>query len=93
MCPVKDYFETLELKEFGMVILGNNKACKVQGIGQIRLRMFDNKEMLLHNVRYVPELKRNLMSISMFDVMGYSTKVEGGMMKVSSGASVIARGR
>ena len=83
MCPVKYYFETLELKEFGTLLIGNNKACKVQGIGQIKLRIFDNKEMLLHDVRYVPELKRNLMSISMFDVMGYSTKVEGGMMKVS----------
>ena len=49
--------------------------------------------MLLHDVRYVPELKMNIMSISMFDVMGYSTKVEDGMMKVSLGASVIARGR
>jgi len=44
-------------------------------------------------VRYVPELKRNLISISMFDLMGYITKVENGMMKVSTGASIIAKGR
>jgi len=44
-------------------------------------------------VRYNPELKRNLISISMFDLMGYITKVENGIMKVSTGASIIAKGR
>ena len=28
MCPRKEYFETLALKEGGVVRLGNNKACK-----------------------------------------------------------------
>ena len=50
-------------------------------------------QQVLQDVRYVPELKRNLISISMFDLMGYITKVENGMMKVSTGASVIAKGR
>ena len=93
MCPVKDYFEDLEQKEYGIALLGNNKACKVHGIGTIRPRMFDNREMLLQDVRYVPELKRNLISISMFDFIGYTTKVENGMMKVSTRASIIAKGR
>nr|KYP56856.1 hypothetical protein KK1_003105 [Cajanus cajan] len=26
MCPVKDFFETLELKQSGLVLFGNNKA-------------------------------------------------------------------
>lgn len=93
MCPVKDYFEDLEQKEYGTVLLRNNKACKVHDIGTIRLRMFGNREMLLQDVRYVLKLKRNLISISMFDLMGYTTNVENGMMKVSTGASIIAKGR
>ena len=36
MCPVKDYFEDLEQKEHGTILLGNNKACKVHGIGIVR---------------------------------------------------------
>lgn len=42
MCPRKEYFETLALKEGGVVRLGNNKACKVQGKGNVRLKMFDS---------------------------------------------------
>jgi len=30
ICPRKKYFEALELKEGGVVRLGNNKACKIQ---------------------------------------------------------------
>src|SRR4030065_2125670 len=39
ICPRKEYFETLKLVEGGVVRLGNNKACKIQGIGNIRLKM------------------------------------------------------
>ncbi|WVZ16441.1 hypothetical protein V8G54_009423 [Vigna mungo] len=79
MCPVKEFFENLDQKEHGNVLLGNNKACRVQGVGS--------------DVRYVPELKRNLISISAFDLGGYTTKVEDGVMRVCSGDSVVAKGR
>ncbi|RDX86307.1 hypothetical protein CR513_32380, partial [Mucuna pruriens] len=91
MCPMKD-FETLELKEGGVVLLGNNKSCKVQGMGTIWLKMFDNCEILLQDVRYVLELKRNLLSITLFDVLGYTARIEHGMHKISNGALIIAKG-
>ncbi|MCI56357.1 hypothetical protein A2U01_0077608, partial [Trifolium medium] len=50
MCPRKEYFETLERIEGGVVRLGNNKACKVQGTGRIRLKMFDDRDFLLKNM-------------------------------------------
>ena len=71
MCPRIEYFETLKMVHGGVVRLGDNKACKVHGIGMVRLKMFDDRERLIHNVRYIPELKRNLLSISMFDDLGY----------------------
>nr|KYP46507.1 hypothetical protein KK1_031912 [Cajanus cajan] len=92
MCLMKDFFETLELKETGVVLLRNNKACKVQGMSTVHLRMFDNYDILLQDVWYVPELKRILLLISMFDSLGYTTKVEHGMMKISNGALIVAKG-
>ncbi|WVZ12067.1 hypothetical protein V8G54_016597 [Vigna mungo] len=93
MCPVKEFFENLDQKEHENVLFGNNKACRVQGVGSVRLKMFDNREMVLQAVRYVPELKRNLIFISSFDLGGYTTKVEDGVMRVCSGDSVVAKGR
>jgi hypothetical protein len=43
-------------------------------------------------VRYIPEFKRNLISISMFDSLGYCTRIELGVMRISHGALVIAKG-
>ena len=63
----------------------------VQGIGTMRLKMFDNREYLLQDVRYIPELKRNLISINMFDDLGYSTRTLNGVLKVSNGSLVIAK--
>jgi len=50
MCPMEEFFETLKLKEGTVVLLGNNKVCKVQDMWSITLKMFDNWEMLLCEV-------------------------------------------
>lgn len=55
------------------------------------LQIFDNCEFLLHSVRYVPELERNLLSISMFDDLGCCTRVEHGMLKILHGKVIIAK--
>ncbi|XP_047177902.1 uncharacterized mitochondrial protein AtMg00300-like [Vigna umbellata] len=49
--------------------------------------------MVLQGVRYVPKPKRNLISISSFNLIGYSMKVENGIMKVSTRDSIVAKGR
>ena len=47
MCPNKEYFESLELRQGGLVLLGDDQPCRVQGIGTVRLRMYDNKDFIL----------------------------------------------
>ena len=91
MCSKIKYFETLKLGQDGLVHIGDNKACKVHGIGTVRLKMFDDRELLIHNVRYVLELKQNLLSISMFDDLGYCTRVERGMFKISHDEVIIVK--
>lgn len=39
----------------------------------------------------VQELKRNLLFVSMFDLMGLSTKIEQGTIKILKGASIVAK--
>ena len=58
MYLVKEFFEILELKKGGVILLYNNKVCKVQGMGFVKLKMFDDQDMLLQEVRYVSELKK-----------------------------------
>ncbi|KAH9770959.1 hypothetical protein KPL71_012540 [Citrus sinensis] len=41
MCPQKDFFITFEKVDGGRVLLGNNLACKVAGIGSVSIKMHD----------------------------------------------------
>jgi hypothetical protein len=92
MCPNKDYFESLELKHGGLVLLGDDQPCIVQGIGTVRLRMYNNQDFLLKQVRYVSELRRNLISLSALDDLRLKSNTENGVMKIINGSLVIAKG-
>lgn len=59
MCHTKSWFESLQESDQGLVILGNDRACKVRGVGSIRLRIYDGSyKGLLQQARYVPDLRR-----------------------------------
>lgn len=62
------------------------------GIGSVRLKLADGAIRVLEGVRYVPDLKRNLISLGMLDAQGYVYKAEGGVLKVTKGSMVMMRG-
>ncbi|PON84723.1 hypothetical protein TorRG33x02_194270, partial [Trema orientale] len=62
------------------------------GIGSIRVKMHDGFERLLQDVRYIPELKRNLISLGTLDAKGYTYKAEKGVIKVIKGCMVVMKG-
>ena len=92
MCPNKSFFKTFENVNGGKVLLGNNMACKVAGIGTISLKMFDNVTRDLHHVRYVPELKRNLISLGVVDQLGCTIMVENGEIHVTDKGKTVIKG-
>ena len=64
----------------------------MEGIGSVAIRMYDGLVRVLKDVRYVPNLKRNLISLSVLDVEGYYYKVEKGVLKVFRSSLVILKG-
>ncbi|GJX63193.1 retrovirus-related pol polyprotein from transposon TNT 1-94 [Tanacetum coccineum] len=81
-------------KEFngGTVLLGNNRACAIMGIGKVRVQMKDGLSFVLENVRYIPELKRNLISLGTLDREGYTVKLQNGRVKVIKGSLMVLSG-
>ena len=47
--------------------------------------MYDEVERVLQEVRYIPGLKRNLISLGTLDMKGFSYKASGGILKVFNG--------
>ncbi|KAG8480196.1 hypothetical protein CXB51_024912 [Gossypium anomalum] len=73
--------------------MGNNTSCKIAGVGTIKVKMFDGVVRTLSDVRYVPELKRNLISLSTLDLKGYRYTAESGVLKISKGSLVVMKGQ
>ena len=67
MCPNRDWFSTHETVSIGVVMMGNNASCKISGIGMIQIKMFHEVVRIFGNVRHVPHLKRNMISLSILD--------------------------
>ena len=88
MCPNNNIFINYEAYDGGLVVMGNDAMCKVIGRGIIRLRMFDGMTKELVDVRHVPNLKRNLISLGMLDKMGCLVKLESDTLKVMRGSMV-----
>ena len=72
--------------------MGNNASCKITGIGSVRLKMSDGIIRELDNVRHIPELKKNLISLSMLDKVRCSIRLESSSLKVIKGSLILMKG-
>lgn len=88
ICPNLSWYEQID-QASGTVTLGNNQVCEVKGIGSIRLRMQDQSVKILTDVRYIPKVKRNLVSLGSLESKGYSFLSSGGKMLVRKGQDVV----
>src|ERR1044072_4008907 len=92
MTQNKALFEELCDQDGGFVLLGNNKACKITGVGSVRFKLHDETIRLLIEVRYVPDLKRNLISLGEFNKKGYVFQGEKIILRVMKGSKKVLRG-
>ena len=54
--------------------------------------MFDGVVRTLGDIKYVPNLTRNLISLSTLDAKWYKYTDEGGVLKISKGALIVMKG-
>ena len=66
--------------------MGNDVACKTQGIGSIRLKLHNGSIRVLTDVRYVSDLKKNLLSLGTLDSKGFRISIQDGVLKVVLGS-------
>ena len=54
--------------------------------------MFDGTIRTLTDVRYIPKMKRNLISVSALDAKGYKYSGGNSVLKVTKGSLVVMKG-
>ncbi|GMP70534.1 hypothetical protein CsSME_00029345 [Camellia sinensis var. sinensis] len=92
ICMDRKLFSTYQAKDRGIVRVANNTVNKIVGIGIVRFRMEDGKIFKLDGIRHVPRLKKNLISLSMLDLKGYSFSSSKENLKVIHGDTVMLHG-
>uniref|UniRef100_A0A2N9GSE2 CCHC-type domain-containing protein n=1 Tax=Fagus sylvatica TaxID=28930 RepID=A0A2N9GSE2_FAGSY len=91
--PHRNWFDTYRSINCGSVRMGNDATCTIIGMGTIKIKMSDGVVRTLEEVRHIPDMRKNLISLGTLDSKGYSYKSENGIMKVSKGAMVVMTGQ
>ena len=69
--PSKELFQNFKSGYFGKVYLANNKALKIEGKGNVCIKTTSENQWTLEDVRYIPGIKKNLISVGQLDSTGY----------------------
>lgn len=92
MTPRRDVFLEMKDLDTGRVKMANNTQAHVKGIGSVRFQNPDGTTFVLHEVRYMPEIGRNLISIGTLEEKGCVFKGSEGVLKVVKGCTVVMKG-
>ena len=90
--PSKELFQNFKSGNFGKVYLADNKALEIEGKGDVCIKTTSGSQWTLEDVRYIPGIKKNLISVGQLDSMGYVVEFWKGSWKIVKGAMVVARG-
>ena len=71
--------------------MGNDVSCNVVGIRSIQIKMIDGTNKILTDVRHVPKLRKNIISLGVLDTNGYKTFIQGGVMKIYKGILLVMK--
>ena len=88
--PNRNYFTTYQAGDFGSVKMGNSSSSKIVGIGDIQAKTGTGSTITLKDVRHVPDLRLNLLSVLSLDKEGYGNHFGTGTWKLSKGVLTIA---
>jgi len=92
VCPNRELFFSFEKLDRCSVVMGNDRPCNMEGICTVHIKMFDGMVRELKEVRYVPQLKRNLISVGALEALGLAVSIRDGVLKIIKGSMVVLKG-
>ena len=87
-----DLLENYVVGNHRKVYLADGEPLDVIGIGDVKLKMPNESVWKIQNVRHVPGLMRNLISVGQLGDEGHNMVFCNGGWKVTKGAMAVARG-
>ncbi|GKB58465.1 zinc finger, CCHC-type containing protein [Tanacetum coccineum] len=78
----RDFLYDFKVVDGGSVQLGNTRTCTIKGTGKMKIHWHNGSSFILEDVRYVPRLRRSLISLGTLEKEGYTVKMQMGRIKV-----------
>ena len=80
-----DIFKSYVKSELGKVYLGD-EPCNIVGKGDVMVSLSNGLTLELRNIKHVPNLKRNLISVGQLTDGGMKITFDGDVCKITKGA-------
>ncbi|KAL0431218.1 UNVERIFIED_CONTAM: Retrovirus-related Pol polyprotein from transposon TNT 1-94 [Sesamum radiatum] len=74
--PNREWFTSYKSGNSDSVYLGDDRCCSIVGVGDVRIKMYDGTVRTLCDVRHIPDLKKNLISLRTFHKNGFIPKAD-----------------
>ena len=72
--------------------MGDDSPRDIVGIGSVQIKMHDGIVRTLTDVRHIPDMSKNVVSLSTLDGKGYKYSGGDGVLKASKGSPVVMKG-
>lgn len=91
--PRKELLSEFVEFEGSKVLMGNDTFCVVKGIGKITIDSPDGSVVVLNNVRYIPDMGRNLISYGQLESSGCNYEGGGFEVRFFEGGTRVLTGK
>jgi len=71
--------------------MSDDRPCNIEGMGTVQIKMFDRMVRKLKEVRYVSQLKWNLISVRCLKILGLEVSIRDRVLKMTKGSMVILK--
>ena len=72
--PNKELFQNYKSRNFGKAYLADKKDLEIEGKGDVCIKTTSGNQWTLEDVRYIPGIKKNLISVGQLDSAGYAAE-------------------
>lgn len=89
----REFFSSYTPGDHGVLKMGNDGLSKIVGVGDICLVTNLGAKVVLKNVRHVPAIRFNLISVGQLDDEGFCSTFRDSQWKLTKGSLLLARGK
>ncbi|CAH9116142.1 unnamed protein product, partial [Cuscuta europaea] len=93
VCKDRQALKTLkELQEGPILYMGKDSTMQIQGIGQVELKLTSGKKLIINDVYFVPQIRKNLVSGGILNNFGFKLSFEANKFILSKGGVFVGQG-